>query len=335
MSDTVLVTGVRGYVGQHCAAELLRQGFRVRGSLRNARSADAVRDGIARAAPVEHLDFVELDLLADAGWDAAMAGCRFALHVASPYVLAEPRDTAALIAPAVEGTQRALTAARRAGIARVVVTSSVVAMNGHMATGAFGPDDWTDLDAPNLHAYVRSKTLAERAAWDLVHENPDGPELVTINPGPIYGPTLTGETGGESLKWVVAMLRGKVPLIARTHFTMVDVRDVALLHARAMTTPGAAGKRYVVASREAIPFVRIAEILAANGFPKVSTRTAPDALIRIMGLFDAEIRGLAKYLGKRVGADNAATLRDLEWTPIPFEQTVLDTAASLKPAVEA
>jgi len=335
MSDTVLVTGVSGYVGQHCAAELLRQGFRVRGSLRNARMADAVRDGIARVAPVEHLDFVALDLRADAGWDAAMAGCRFALHVASPYVLAEPRDTATLIEPAVQGTRRALAAARRAGVERVVVTSSVVAMNGHMTTGTFGPNDWTDLDAPNLHAYVRSKTLAERAAWDLVHEEPDGPELVTINPGAVYGPTLTGDASGQSLKWVAAILRGKVPLFARFYFTMVDVRDVALLHVRAMTRPGAAGKRYVAASREAVPFVRIAEILAANGYPKLSTRTAPDALIRVMGLFDAEIRGLVTYLGKRVGADNTATLRDLEWTPIPFEQTVLDTAASLEGAVEA
>lgn len=335
MNDTVLVTGVSGYVGQHCAAELLRQGFRVRGSLRNARSANAVRNGIARVAPVEQLEFVELDLLADAGWDAAMAGCRYALHVASPYVLAEPRQASALIEPSVQGTRRALATARRAGVERVVVTSSVVAMNGHMTSGTFGPDDWTDLDAPNLHVYVRSKTLAERAAWDHAREHPDGPEVVTINPGAVYGPTLTGDASGQSLKWVAAILRGKVPLFARFYFTMVDVRDVALLHVRAMTRPGAAGKRYVATSREAVPFVRIAEILAANGYPKLSTRTAPDAVVRIMGLFDRDVRGLVSFLGKRVGADNTATVRDLAWTPIPFEKTVLDTAASLQAVVEA
>jgi dihydroflavonol-4-reductase len=335
MNDTVLVTGVSGYVGQHCAAELLRQGFRVRGSLRNAQAADAVRRGIAGVAPVERLDFVALDLLADAGWDAAMAGCRYALHVASPYVLAEPRQASTVIEPAVQGTRRALAAARRSCVERVVVTSSVVAMNGHMTSGTFGPDDWTDLDAPNLHAYIQGKTLAERAAWDFAREHPDGPEVVTINPGATYGPTLTGDASGQSLKWVAAILRGRVPVFARAYFTMVDVRDVALLHVRAMTKPGAAGKRYVATSREALPFVRIAEILAANGFPRVSTRTVPDALVRVMGLFEPDVRGLVKYLGKRVGADNTATLRDLDWTPIPFDKTVLDTAASLKSVIEA
>lgn len=335
MSDTVLVTGISGYVGQHCAAELLRLGFRVRGSLRNGRSADAVRAGIARAAPVEHLEFVALDLLADAGWDDAMAGCRYALHVASPYALAEPRQASAFIEPAVQGTRRALAAARKAGTERVVVTSSVVAMNGHMTEGTFGPGDWTDLDAPGLNAYVRSKTLAERRAWDLAREHPDGPEVVTVNPGAVYGPTLTGDVGGQSLKWVAAMLRGRVPWIARFHVTMVDVRDVARLHARAMTRPGAAGKRYVAASREALPFFRIAEILAANGFAKVSTRTAPDAVVRLMGLLDRDVRGLVGYLGRRVDADNAATVRDLDWAPIPFEKTVLDMAASLRPVIAA
>ncbi len=141
MNDTVLVTGLSGYVGQHCAAELLRQGFRVRGSLRNGRAAEAVRHGIAREADTDQLEFVELDLLADPGWDAAMAGCRYALHVASPYVLAEPRQASMVIGPAVQGTRRALAAARKAGVERVVVTSSVVAMNGHMTSGTFGADN--------------------------------------------------------------------------------------------------------------------------------------------------------------------------------------------------
>ena len=334
MIDRVLVTGVSGYIGQHCAAELLSQGFHVRGSLRSARSEDAVRAGIARAAPVDQLDFVELDLLAEAGWDAAMAGCRYVLHVASPYAMVEPRNGSALIEPAVQGTQRALHAARNAGVERVVVTSSVVAMNGHMTRGTFGPGDWTDLDAPNLNAYVRSKTLAERFAWDFARQHPDGPEVVAINPGATYGPTLTGDAGGQSLRPVSEMIRGKVPVLARFSFTMVDVRDVALLHVRAMTKREAAGNRYVAASREAVPFVRLAEILAANGFDKVSTRTVPDAVVRLIGLFDREVRGLVGFLGKHVGSDPSATVRDLGWTPIPFEKTVLDMAASLEAVVE-
>lgn len=335
MSEAILVTGVSGYIGQHCAAELLREGHQVRGSLRNAGGADRVRAAIARVAPVDRLDFVALDLLADAGWDAAMAGCRHALHVASPYAMVDERQASALIEPAVQGTTRALTAARDAGVERVVVTSSVVAMNGHMTRGTFGPDDWTDLEAPHLNPYVRSKTLAERAAWDFARAHPDGPEVVAVNPGATYGPTLTGDATGQSLKWVAAMLRGKVPMLGRFSFTMVDVRDVARLHARAMTTPGAAGRRYVAASREPVPFARIAEILGANGYEKVSTRTVPDFVVRAMGLVDRDVRGLVDFLGKDVGSDPSATVRDLDWSPIPFETTVLDMAESLRTVVEA
>ena len=335
MSDTVLVTGVGGYIGQHCAAELLREGFRVRGSVRNAGRTEPIRAAIARVAPVDRLDFVALDLLADAGWEAAMEGCRYALHVASPYAMVDERQASALIEPALHGTKRALTAARNAGVERVVVTSSVVAMNGHMTRGTFGPDDWTDLEAPGLNPYVRSKTLAERAAWDHARAHPDGPEVVAINPGATYGPTLTGDADGQSLKWVAAMLRGKVPVLGRFSFTMVDVRDVARLHLRAMTKPEASGQRYVAASREPVPFVRIAEILKSNGFGKVSTRTVPDFVVRGMGLIDRDVRGLVDFLGKDVGSDPSATVRDLEWSPTPLETTVLDMAESLRTVVEA
>lgn len=205
----------------------------------------------------------------------------------------------------------------------------MVAMNGHMTRGTYGPDDWTDLEAPNLNPYVRSKTLAERAAWDFVRTHPDGPELVAVNPGATYGPTLTGDVGGQSLKWVAAMLRGKVPLLGRFSFTMVDVRDVARLHVRAMRKPEAAGRRYVAASREPVPFVRIAEILRSNGYAKVSTRTVPDSVVRMMGLVDRDVRGLVDFLGKDVASDPSATVRDLDWTPTPFEATVLDMAESL------
>lgn len=249
--------------------------------------------------------------------------------------MVDRRDASAVIEPAVQGTKWALAAARRASVEHVVVTPSMVAKNGHMTRGTFGPDDWTDLEVPGLNPYVRSKTLAERAVWDFARAHPDGPELVAVNPGAVYGPTLTGDAGGQSLKWVVAMLRGRVPLLARFRFTMVDVRDVALVHLRAMTAPEAAGKRYVVASRDAMPFVRIAEVLAANGYRKVATRTAPDFVVRAMGLVDRDVRGLVDFLGKNVDADPSATVRDLGWSPIPFEATVVDVAESLRPVVEA
>ncbi len=161
MSDAVLVTGVSGYIGQHCAAELLRAGFRVRGSVRDAGRSERVRAAIAGVAPVDRLDFVELDLLADAGWDAAMAGYRYVLHVASPYATVEARQASAIIEPALQGTKRALAAARDAGVERVVVTSSVVAMNGHMTQGTFGPEDWTDLETTVLDMAESLRTPVE------------------------------------------------------------------------------------------------------------------------------------------------------------------------------
>ena len=185
----VLVTGISGYLGQHCAAELLKKGYAVRGSVRTLAKTDEVVNGIKKEIdPKGNLEFCELDLMKDAGWDKAMEGCDFVLHIASPFVVKVPKDENELIKPAVDGTLRALKAAKKAGIKRVVLTSSTVAMSGgKKGLIKLNEDSWTDVNAKNVTAYFKSKTLAEKSAWDFI-KNQTGDaklELVVVNPGPI------------------------------------------------------------------------------------------------------------------------------------------------------
>lgn len=326
MSQRVLVTGITGYIGQHCGAELLRQGYTVVGTTRSAARAEAVRKGIAAVAPVDDLHCRELDLLEDAGWDDAVRDCDHVLHVASPYVLAVPDDEEELIRPAVEGTVRVIEAAQRAGVKRTVLTSSVAAiMLGH-GSGSAGPDTWSDTDA-DIGAYARSKTLAERAAWEAVQSGEM--ELTVINPGVVLGPTLTGEVDGESLKIVSDMITGKMPMVPDVGMGMVDVRDVARLHVAAMTADDAAGRRFIAASAEPVEMVWAAGVLKDAGWSKASTRRAPGVLMRIIGLFDRNVRGMRPYLGHRVHLDNSATLEVLGWEPTPMATSIEDTARSI------
>jgi len=191
----VLVTGVSGYIGQHCAAELLKNGYAVRGSVRSLSKSDKVTEGIKKVIdPKGNLEYCELNLMIDEGWDKAMEGCDYVLHVASPFVTSQPKDENELIKPAVEGTQRALKAAKKAGVKRMVLTSSMVAMLGD-ANGSINvnQDSWTNVNAKRVSAYLKSKTLAEKSAWEFIN-NQQGDkklELVVVNPGPVYGPTLS------------------------------------------------------------------------------------------------------------------------------------------------
>ena len=266
----VLVTGISGYIGHHCAAELLVQGYTVRGTVRSLSKKDAVIAGVKKVSDkAETIEFVEADLLDDAGWEAALSGCDYVLHVASPFIMGEPDHPDDLIRPAVEGTNRVLAFAKEAGVKRTVVTSSTVAISSDKVEGVAGPDDWAD---PNVvSSYAKSKILAERAAWDFV-ATADSMELVVINPGGVMGPTLTGTLTGTSMRMVHEMLQGKMPMIPDINVSMVDVRDVAAVHVKALETKEAAGKRFVLASSEAIPMMRIAEILKSSGYEKVSTQ---------------------------------------------------------------
>jgi len=326
MTDRVLLTGVTGYIGEHCAAELLRAGYEVVGVVRSQSKADATKSALARVAAVDRLSFAHADLLSDDGWNEAMRGSTFVIHVASPFVLAEPRDENELIAPAVEGTRRVVAAAQRAGVRRLVLTSSTFAVIAGKPTGRYGPDAWSDT-AANIGAYAKSKTLAERAAWNAVGAGEM--ELTVINPGAVFGPSLGAQMDGQSVAMMTSMIGGKMPMIPDTSMGMIDVRDVARLHVAALTAQGAAGKRFIAAGAEPVSMSTLAAVLRGAGYRKAPSRKAPTALLKVMGLFDREVKGMLPMVGVKASFDNSATVDILGWQPTPIETSVRDMAAAI------
>jgi len=330
----VLVTGISGFVGQHCAAELLKNGYAVRGSVRSLTRTAEVENGIKNEIdPKGNLTFCELDLMKDEGWDIAMEGCDYVLHVASPFVVKAPKDENELIKPAVDGTLRALKAAKIAGVKRVVLTSSTASMQG----GRYGivhlnQNSWTDVNEKSVTAYFKSKTLAEKAAWDFI-KNQTGNEkleLVVINPGPIYGPTLTGNLVSESMDFFKKLISGKVPMLPKADSIMSDVRDIAYIHVKALENEKANGHRFIVTTEASHNFQEIAQILKSNGYNKVSTLLAPTFLLKFMANFDNEAKGMLPFIGNTIKADISTTKDTFNWEPISFEKTVLDTASSVQ-----
>jgi dihydroflavonol-4-reductase len=330
----VLVTGISGFVGQHCAAELLKNGYAVRGSVRSLTKTAEVENGIKNEIdPKGNLTFCELDLMKDEGWDIAMEGCDYVLHVASPFVVKAPKDENELIKPAVDGTLRALKAAKIAGVKRVVLTSSTASMQG----GRYGivhlnQDSWTDINEKSITAYFKSKTLAEKAAWDFI-KNQTGNEkleLVVINPGPIYGPTLTGNLQSESMDFFKKLISGKVPMLPKADSVMSDVRDIAYIHVKALENEKANGHRFIVTTEASHNFQEIAQMLKSNGYSKVSTLLAPTFLLKFMANFDDEAKGMLPFIGNTIEADISATKNTFNWEPISFKKTVLDTASSVQ-----
>ena len=321
-----MVTGVTGYIGQHCGAELLRQGYEVVGTIRSMEKAEAVREGIAKVAPVENLTFVEADLISDEGWDEAMSDCKFVLHVASPFIIADPEDENEMISPAVDGTLRVLSAAKAVGVERIVVTSSLIAIIAGKLSGHYGTDSWSD---PNeeIGTYAKSKTLAEQAAWEFAKANDI--DLVVINPGGVMGPTLTGRVEGESLTMISDIITGKYPLVPDICVGFIDVRDVAKLHVAAMTAVGAVGKRFIASSDEPLHFKEVTGILKNAGYKKASTRQAPKFLLKIMSLFDDQVKGLLPMVGERQTVANEETYEVLGWEPTPMDQSLIETAESI------
>jgi dihydroflavonol-4-reductase len=333
MADRVLVTGASGFLAKHCTAELLRQGYDVRGSLRTPERAAEVRAAVAADDPGDRLDFAMLDLEGDAGWDEAMAGCRYLMHVASPFPLAVPADRDALVGPAREGTLRALRAASRAGIARTVLTSSLAAVyNGHdhPAGHAYTEADWSDVDSPLTQPYPRSKTLAERAAWDFVAQDRSGMALAVINPSLILGPAPDRQIG-SSAEVIRLYLTGKYPAVPRIEMHVVDVRDVAAMHVAALSAPEAAGERFLCSSGP-LWLREISQVLAAE-FPqfrrKLPMRQLPDWLVRLAGRFDRTLRNVVPDLGRSRPVSTEKAQACFGLTMRPPQEAVVAAAQSL------
>ena len=329
---TALVTGGSGFLGGWCVIDLLRRGYRVRTTVRDPSREAALRAAIASVLDAgERLSVAVADLRSDDGWERAVDGCDYVLHVASPFPAAQPKDPDELIVPAREGTLRVLKASLDAGVERVVVTSSIAAITGGLqpTSSPLTEDDWSDPDNPRLTPYARSKTIAERAAWDFVRARGDTGRLAVVNPGAILGPVLSHDRS-YSIEMIERLLKG-MPGVPRIGFAVVDVRDVADLHIRAMTTPEAGGERFI--ATESFQWMQeVAEVLRerlGEAAAKVPKRSVPDLLVRAMALFDPGIRSIVGQLGRRteISSEKARTL--LGWSPRPIQGTIVDCAQSL------
>ena len=330
----VLVTGGSGFIGGHCILQTLAEGHSVRATLRNAARADEVRSQLeqAGASGLERLSFAAADLERDAGWPEAVAGCDFVLHVASPFPLAAPKHEDDLIRPARDGALRLLKAARAAGVKRVVLTSSFAAVGyGHKEQAApFDETSWTNLEGEGLTAYVKSKTIAERAAWDFVGKE-GGPELAVVNPVGVFGPVLGPDTS-TSIVIVQRILDGSMPGLPHMTFGVVDVRDVADLHLRAMTDDSAKGQRFLAVAGDFLTLKEIAQILKTRlgeAARRASTRELPDWLVRLASLADSSVRQVVPELGKTKNATSEKAKRLLGWAPRSREDALIATAESL------
>lgn len=323
----VFVTGASGFIAKHILRELLENGYEVRASVRS----DARKDELEGLFPDAALEFATLDLTKDDGWQDALKGCDVLIHTASPFPLTEPKNPQDLIRPAVDGTLRAMRAAREAGIKRVILTSSCAAIYKQADKPKTSPSDetnWTTPDDPSVGAYEASKTLAEKAAWDFVSDNPDM-ALTTINPGAVFGPPMDARYG-SSLELVEQLMTGKVPMAPPIDMVAVDVRDVARMHVAAIDLEATKGERFAAASATHT-FLEFANILKAwDPGLKTPGREAPVWLLRIMGLVSSDVKAVLGNVGRTLAVSGAKAEKTFGFKFIPVKEALIASAEAVK-----
>ena len=328
----VLVTGGSGFIALHCIDQLLEKGFMVRTTIRSESRKEEIIKAMDKYTNLDqNLEFHICDLLKDEGWEAAVDGCDYVLHVASPFILEVPSDENVLIKPAVDGTLRVLNACSRAHVKKVVLTSSVAAVAyGHGEEKTYDESDWSNTgEDSGITPYAKSKTLAEKAAWNFVEElDPDKKfDFTVINPVGVFGPMLTRDIG-TSNSLVSRLINGELPACPATHMGYVDVRDVAKAHVFSMLNSSTNNKRIIVSESEMF-FVDVGRILNEAGFKKSPTKQMPNWLVKFLAIFIKELSGVTKSLGRRVDTDKSLAKSLFDWQYISAKDSILDTANQL------
>ena len=331
--ELVLVTGATGYIATHIVQQLLQAGYRVRGTVRSLKNEEKVKP-LYELCPEanDKLELVECNLLDENCWDAAVKDCTYVLHTASPVPLVNPKDEDEVIKPAVDGTMFVLRASQKAGtVKRIVLTSSAAAIVyfANPKRRFLTEQDWSDLKYNNISVYSKSKTLAEKAAWDFIKEN-GKMEMATINPTYVLGPIICG--GYASIMVILKrLLNAQAPILPNLSFAICDVRDVAAAHVKAMTVPEAAGHRHIV-DNGSLWYYQIANVVdeefRRQGY-KIPTRTAPNFFFHIVALFDGTVKRILPALGNKSEFDNSRLRNVLGITPIPIQKSILDMCYSL------
>ena len=328
--EKVLVTGATGYIGLHCVQQLLNQGYAVNGSVRSPERKEEVFEALQKHnTPTENLNLFTFNLTEDDGWDEGMEGCDYLLHVASPIAL-ENHNEDFFVKPAVAGVKRAFKYAKKHNVKKVVLTSSVAAIFDTLEEKTdYDETDWSDPENPSISHYAKSKTLAEKAAWDFV-DNEDNPfELAVINPALVIGPSLSSDLG-ESNKAIAMVATGKMPVAVPLQFGYVDVRDVAAAHVLAMQNSDSNGERFALAEKD-LWYKDVAKVLRDNGFDKAPTFNVPVWLAKILANFSKELKVTLPYLGRVRSVKNTSKAKDiLGWNPRPAEESIIDIAEQIK-----
>ena len=330
--ETVLVTGGTGFIGLHCLQQLLDKGYKVRTTIRSESRKQEVMDAMKKhSSNCENLEFFIADLLNDDGWKEAVEGSKYVLHVASPFFLGEPENEDVFIKPAVEGTLRVLKACADADVQKVVLTSSFAAVGyGHpREKEVYTEEDWSSVDG-EISPYAKSKTLAEKAAWEFVKtlEESKKFELTVINPVAVTGPMLTSDIGSSN-DFLLKLISGSMPACPKIHMGYVDVRDVAKAHIFSMTEEKTNGERIIVSENEMF-FAEVGKTLNEAGFKKSPTKEMPNFLVKIMSLFVGELKTLLSALNRKGDIDKTKAKSFFNWDYISTEQSVTETAQQLQ-----
>ena len=330
--ETVLVTGGTGFIGLHCLQQLLDKGYKVRTTIRSESRKQEVLEAMKKyASNCENLEFYIADLLKDDGWTEAVEGSKYVLHVASPFFLGEPENEDVFIKPAVEGTLRVLKACADADVQKVVLTSSFAAVGyGHpREKEVYTEEDWSSVDG-EISAYAKSKTLAEKAAWEFVENLEESKkfDLTVINPVAVTGPMLTSDIGSSN-DFLLKLISGSMPACPKIHMGYIDVRDVAKAHIFSMTEEKTNGERIIVSENEMF-FAEVGKTLNEAGFKKSPTKELPNFLVKIMSFFVGELKTLLSALDRKGDIDKTKAERFFDWEYISTEQSVTETAQQLQ-----